>query len=213
MERDTPYLPALRRPAANDHPIHPLIAERFSAIAFAKRAVAPEAVRTVLEAARWAASSFNEQPWAFFVALREDSASYQPLLNCLIDSNRTWAQRAPVLLLSVARLRFAANGKANPHAWHDVGAASASMALQATALGLALHPMAGFFRERAVEQLAIPSDCEPVAAFALGYPDDPSALPEKLAQRAQAARTRKPLDQFVYRGRWAEPAPLTDGSR
>jgi nitroreductase len=190
------------KPADARHPIHDLMRTRFSPRAFTDRAVEPESLLSILEAARWSASSFNEQPWAFFVATRGDAPEFERLAGCLSEGNAAWARRAPVLLLSVAKLQFDRNGKPNRHAYHDVGLATAHVLLQATALGLSAHAMAGFDVEKSRQVLGIPAGWDPVAAIALGYRGDPSLLPEPLATRELAPRTRKPLESFVYTGAW-----------
>lgn len=189
-------------------PIHELIAERRSTLAFSERAVAGEDLRSLLEAARWAASSFNEQPWHFIVATRDEPEEFERLLGCLASSNAQWARRAPVLMLSVAKLAYDKGGAANRHALHDVGQAAASLSIQATALGLSVHQMGGFDAARASAEFSIPEGFEPVAALAIGYPGDPEELPEALRARERAPRTRRELREFVFAGTWGETAPV-----
>ncbi len=198
----------MEKPVKTDFPIHDLLARRWSPRAFSERPVEPDKLRRLLEAARWAPSSYNEQPWAYLVATLEDAAEHARLLSVLVEGNIAWAKRAPVLMLSIAKLNFEHNGKPNRHAFHDVGLASANLVLQATAMGLAVHQMAGFHAEKARELFGIPEGWEPVAAIALGYPGEPDALPEPIRQRELAPRTRKPLGQFVFTGRWGEASPL-----
>jgi nitroreductase len=186
------------------YPIHDLLRRRWSRRAFSARAIEPEKLGSLLEAARWAPSSFNEQPWSFVIATKEQPETYQQLLSCLTEKNRSWAQRAPVLMLSVAKIVFDEDGEVNRHAFHDVGQAMANLIVQATALGIFVHQMAGFDIEKARETLGIPAGHDPVAMAALGYPDDPSVLPEALRQRELAPRSRKPLEEFVFTGRWGE---------
>ena len=194
--------------ATTDFPIHDLLRRRWSPRTFADRPVEPEKLRSLLEAARWAPSSFNEQPWAYLVATRNDPEEYARLLSVLVEGNIAWAQRAPVLMLSLAKLNFERTGKPNRHAFHDVGLASANLVIQATALGLAVHQMAGFHAEKARELYGIPADWEPVAAIALGYPGEADSLPEPIRQGELALRARKPLEQFVFTGRWGEASRL-----
>ena len=131
----------MEKPAETQFPVHDLIKKRWSPRAFSDRMVAPQAVLTLLESARWAASSFNDQPWSFIVATKDDPAEYARLLGCLVEGNQSWARAAPVLILSMARLSFSGNQKPNRHAYHDVGLAVGNFLVQATALGLSVHQM------------------------------------------------------------------------
>ena len=198
----------MEKPAQTGFPIHDLLRRRWSPRAFSDRPVEPQKLRSLLEAARRAPSSYNEQPWAYLVATREDPEEHARMLSVLVEGNMAWAQRAPVLMLSLARLHFERNGKPNRHAFHDVGLATAQLVTQATALGLVVHQMAGFHAEKARELFGIPEDWEPVAAIALGYPGEPESLPESLRQREFAPRTRKPLEQFIFTGRWGQTSEL-----
>ena len=198
----------MQKLAETRYPIHELLRERWSPRAFADRMVEPEKLRSLLEAARWAPSSFNEQPWSFIVATKEHPGEYERLLSCLVEGNIRWAQHAPVLMLSVAKLAFERNQKPNRHAFHDVGLAVENMVIQATALGLAVHQMAGFHVDKARELFSIPDGHEPVAALVLGFPGDPAGLPEDLREREVAPRIRKPLESFVFSGQWGQSSPL-----
>ena len=198
----------MERPAPTAHPIHELLARRWSPRAFHPRPVEPEKLRSLLEAARWAPSSYNEQPWSYIVATKEDPGEFSRLLACLVEGNQAWAKDAPVLLLSVASRRFARNGKENCHAFHDVGLASGNFVIQATAMGLFVHQMAGILPDKARETFGIPEGHEPVAGIALGYPGDPETLPERLRAAETAPRTRKALESFVFTGRWGQTSPV-----
>nr|WP_199197500.1 nitroreductase family protein [Chroococcidiopsis sp. CCALA 051] len=194
--------------AQTRYPIHDLLRQRWSPLAFSDRLVEPEKLHSVLEAAGWAASSYNEQPWSFIVATSENQVEFERLLSCLAEGNQEWARNAPILMLSVAKLNFEYNGVENRHAFHDVGAASTTLAIQAAALGLLIHQMAGFDVPKAKEIYSIPEDYEPVAAIALGYFGDPQTLSQKLQQRENAPRKRKPLEEFVFSGSWNQTSPL-----
>lgn len=193
------------------YPIHELIRRRWSPRAFADWPVEPEKLRSLLEAARWAPSSFNAQPWNFIVATRDNREEFQRMLSCLVEGNVSWAKNAPVLMLSVAKLQFEPNGKPNRHALHDVGLAVENLVIQATALDLMVHQMAGIHVEKAREVYRIPEGYEAVAGIAIGYPGDPATLPEPMRERERAPRTRKPLESFVFSGRWGQTFPLVDG--
>jgi len=198
----------VEKPAPVQSPIHELLARRWSPRAFDERPIEADKLRSLFEAARWAPSSNNEQPWRFIVASKEQRTAYDRLLACLVEGNRVWASHAPVVVLSVARLNFEESGKQNRHALHDIGMATENFLLQATALELAAHPMAGFDVEKARADLKIPSGYDPVAMIAVGYPGDPSILPDRLKQREQAARERDHVSTFVFFGEWGQPLPL-----
>ena len=201
----------MEKPAATQYPIHDLLRRRWSPRAFSDQRVEPGKLRSLWEAARWAPSSYNEQPWAFIVATKEDEAEYARLLSCLVEGNIQWAQHAPVLMVSVARLSFEEDGNPNRHAFHDVGQAVANLIVQATALGLVVHQMAGIFPDKIRELYGIPEGYEAVAGIALGYPGDPAALPERLRLRELAPRSRKPIQDFVFAGRWGQTSPILTG--
>lgn len=201
----------MQKPAPVGHPIHDLLRSRWSPRAFATRTVEPEVLLAVLEAARWAPSASNEQPWRFVVARREEAADHQRMLDCLVPGNQRWAAQPPVLILTATRLDFERTGKPNRHAFHDAGLALAMLLVEATARGLATHPMAGFEAEKARAAWGIPPEFEPVAVTALGYPGDAAELPEDLRARELAPRQRRPLAESVYAGSWGRSAPYVRG--
>jgi nitroreductase len=198
----------MEKPADTAYPIEELLKRRWSPRAFADRPIEPEKLLRLWEAARWSASTANQQPWHFIVATKQDEAEHTRLLSCLRENNQQWASRAPVLMVSVAKLTFDANGQPNRHAFHDVGLAVANLITQATALGLAVHQMAGFYPDRVRELYGVPDGFEPVAGIVLGYPGDPDILPDDLKQREFAPRVRKPLESFVFQGAWGQISPL-----
>jgi nitroreductase len=198
----------MHKPAATDVSLHELIRNRWSPRAFSEKPVPAEVLRSLFEAARWAPSSNNEQPWAYLVTAKDDAENFAKMLSVLVEFNANWAKHAPVLALSVAHLKTQRDGKPNRVALHDVGSASAQLTFEANARGLQVHQMAGFDANKARHAFAIPPDWEPVAAMAIGYPGDPESLPEKLRDRELAPRTRKPLGEFVMSGGWGHTAPF-----
>jgi nitroreductase len=188
--------------------VHELIRQRWSPRAFADKPVPKEDLATILDAGHWAASSYNEQPWRFIVATKEEPESYQKLLGLLVPFNQSWAKSAPVLILMVAKKTFSHNNSPNGYGLHDAGAALATMGLQATALGLHIHSMAGFDHDRAKTELQIPDDYAVAAFSALGYVGSPDALPEGVKQQELAPRTRKPLSELVFTTSWEHPFQL-----
>lgn len=192
-----------------EYPLHPLISRRKSTRAFSGKPVEPEKLHSLLEAARWAPSASNMQPWRFIVATKERPERYERLLSILAGQNRVWAAKAPVLILSVAKLTHETGEKPNRFALHDVGSATANLTVQATSLGLAVHQMGGFNGDQARTALNIPKDFEPVAVIALGYKDTTDSLPEYLLERELAPRVRKDLSELVFDGVWENPWSLT----
>lgn len=159
----------------------------------------------LFEAARWAPSSNNEQPWRFIFANKDHELEWNRLLSCLVEANRKWAYHAPVLILSVASLNFEEDATPNRHAFHDTGMAVENLVLQATALGLSAHQMAGFDVEKARADLKIPSGYEPVAMIAVGYPGDLASLSDRLRERELRPRSRRPLSDWTFAGQWGNP--------
>ena len=194
--------------ANTDHPVHELVAKRFSPYAFANRDVSLEDLRSLFEAARWAPSSYNEQPWSYIVATRQDPAESERLLSCLVEGNQAWAKAAPVLALGVARTRFVRNDKPNAAATHDLGSASAHLTFEATARGIAVHQMIGIVPERARELYGIPDHSEALTGLAIGYASEASEAPEDLRKRDEAPRERKSLEEFVFGGSYGKANPF-----
>lgn len=198
----------MNRWAQVDHPVQDGIRKRWSPYVFSDRAVAAADVRSLFEAARWAASSYNEQPWRYIVASKEQADEFARVLSCLHDANQPWARHAPVLAIAVIMLTFSRNGKPNKAAFHDLGLASASLTFEATARGLNVHQMIGIIPEKARELFGIPEGAEAVTALAIGYPGDPEQAEEKYRQRDEWPRQRKPLSEFVFSGTWGQASPL-----
>lgn len=192
----------MQKPAQTEYPINDLLAGRWSPRAFDERLVELQQLRSLLEAARWAPSSNNEQPWRFIVASKEHQTDWNRLFECLAEGNRRWAFRAPILILSIARMHFEDDGRPNRHAFHDTGLATENLVLQATAQGLVAHQMAGFDVEKARADLRIPAGYEPVAMIAVGYPGDPAVLPERLRERELRPRIRRPIGGWAFLGLW-----------
>ena len=195
---------------ALEHPVLPVLTQRRSPRAYAETPVPAAVLHQVFAAASSAASCFGEQPWRYLVGSRAaQPAAYDNILASLGEFNQVWANKAPVLGVSIAKLHFSHDD--NPNAWarHDVGQATATLAIQAAELGLQIHQMAGFSPDKIRESFGIPAGYEPVAVFTLGYPGDPAALPDALRDKETAPRVRKPLAEFLFEGGW----PTVDGER
>lgn len=191
----------MNKPAPTDHPVHDLIRDRWSPRAFGTGEVTQAQLDSLIEAARWAASSYNGQPWRYVVGT-EGSDNYRKIFDCLVPFNQGWAQAAPVLMLAVAKLQFD-DGRDNGHAVYDTGQATAQLALQATDLGLRVHQMAGFDADKARAAFDMPDGFQPIAALAVGQPGDPSSLPNDLQGGENAPRERKAGSALVYDGSWS----------
>jgi nitroreductase len=185
----------------------PVVLARWSSRSFADRDISPADLRKVFEAARWAASAYNEQPWRFLVGTR-NSSTHKKIFSTLIGFNQGWAAAAPVLILGVASSKFSHNGSPNAYALYDLGAASAELCLQAASLGLTTHSMAGYDQDAARQVFEIPDSFVLGAVIALGYQGEPAALAhQELITMETTPRTRKPLNEFVLSA-WGEPANL-----
>ncbi len=185
-------------------PIERLFAERWSTRAFdADTPVSSEHLASLLEAARWSPSCFGEQPWRFVVADRfVDEDAWQQMLATLAEKNRLWARNAPVLIACAALPTFARNGSANRWSAHDLGLATMALLLQATALGLAAHPMGGFDPELLRKRFGIPDAADVLSVIAIGHPADPEAAPSEFRDMETAPRSREPIENIAFSGRW-----------
>ncbi|MCG6138424.1 MAG: nitroreductase family protein [Nostoc sp. LLA-1] len=154
-----------------EHPVHDFIRSRWSPRAFADQPVEQDKLLSLLEAARWAPSSYNHQPWSFIVATKDNPTEYNRLLSTLVEFNQGWAKNAPVLIIAVAQT-INNDGKNNRHAFHDVGLAIENLIFQATALGLYVHQIAGFNVDIARKEYQIPDGYEPATALTVGYIGD-----------------------------------------
>jgi nitroreductase len=198
----------MEKPAQTDHPIEDILRRRWSPRAFSDRMIEKEKLQSLFEAARWAASCFNEQPWHFIIATKQDPEGFAALLSCLTDKNQQWAGLAPVLMVSVAKLNFEKTGKPNRHAFHDTGLAMGNLCVEATALGLFVHQMAGFSPEKVREIFHVPEGFDPVAGIAVGYPAEVEVLPEQFREQEVGPRKRKPIDSFVFEQAWGKTSSL-----
>lgn len=194
--------------ASTEYPIHELLAERWSPYSFDDRPVTQADLCSLFEAARWAPSSYNEQPWSFIVATKDTPEEYTRLLSCLVEGNQAWAKAAPVLALGVVSLRFSRNNKDNRAAVHDLGLAAGNLVVEATARGLCVHQMIGILPDKAREVYQIPEQYEAWTGLAIGYKGDSATLPDALKERDLTPRPRKPVNQFVFTGKWGDPSKL-----
>jgi len=141
----------MHKPAPSEFPIHELIRERWSPRAFSQKEIPQETLHSLFEAARWAPSSYNEQPWAFIIATHNDHENFSKALEPLVEFNVNWAKHAYLIGFAVAKLAFAKNNSPNRNAHYDTGAAMAYLTMEATSRGLFVHQMAGFDPDTARE--------------------------------------------------------------
>ena len=185
-------------------PILLLLAERWSPYVFSDKPVADEDLSALFEAARWAPSSYNEQPWRYIVARKGQDAHYDTVLSCLVEGNQAWAKAAPVLMLGVIMKPLAMSGKPNRAALHDLGAASMSLTAEATHRGLHVHQMIGIEPEKVRTQFSLPDDAEAYTGLAIGYLGDPEQANEALKTRDSTPRTRRNVNEFIFGASWGK---------
>jgi len=193
------------------HEIHSLFKERWSPYAFSRKSVPSEDLKACFEAARWAPSSYNEQPWRYLTATSEQKKLHAALVECLAEPNRPWAKRAPVLAIGLYKSTFTKNGKDNKAAPHDLGIAGAFLTVEATRRGLYVHQMIGILPDVVKEKFSIPEDVVPYTGLAIGYRGtdaDLAELPDNYADRDKGERSRKSLDEFVFGSDFGSSADL-----
>jgi nitroreductase len=206
-------IPEFRSKDSMNHPaitagIHDLIARRRSIRAFSDQGIDDAAFIKLFEAARWASSSRNEQPWRFIAARKEETENFQRTLSCINESNRIWAQHGAILIVVLAKKNFTAHPSPNSHAQHDVGLAIGNLALQATALGIFLHQMGGINYHRVREVFEVPEEFEVISIIVGGYPGSLESLPENLRERETMLRHRKELSALVFEGTFGHESRL-----
>lgn len=196
----------IQKPAETQEKVHELIQTRWSPRAFdVNKPVSRHDLIALLEAARWAPSCFNDQPWRFIVCDKgSNEIAWQNAFSTLVEKNQRWAKNAPVLILVVAMDNFNHNGQPNGWGSYDTGAAATSLCLQATALCLCTHQMGGFSVEKAREVFKIPADCQPKAMVAIGYQAEVDSLDDDFRAMELAARSRTPIEDKFFDGAWGK---------
>ena len=198
----------MNKPANTDHPVHELIANRWSPCGFAAQQISREEICSLFEAARWSASSYNEQAWSYVVATQDEPAEFEKAISCLVEGNQAWAKAAPVLVICCTSRKFSRNDKPNTAADHDLGLAAANLSLEATSRGIAVHQMIGILPGKARTLFQIPEGVDPLTAMAIGHIAAPDTLPDDLKQRDESPRSRKPLQDFVFGGSWGSTSKI-----
>lgn len=178
-------------------PVLELIKNRKSRRAYADKSIEAEKIKSLFEAAKWAPSSMNDQPWTYIYATKDQPELWNKIFDALNDSNKVWAKDAPLLVVSLARKYFSLNGKPNASATYDLGAANAFLTLQATALDLNIHQMGGYDHEVLTQNLSVPDSYELGVVMAIGYVGSPETLTDNLRQRELAPRMRHVQREFV----------------
>jgi nitroreductase len=190
--------------------IHELLSKRYSTRAFSDKKIEPEKIISLLDAARWSPSSGNEQPWRFIVAEKDNEETHKKIVEALNPGNKVWAQHAPLLILTIAKLISGHNNQINKHAFYDVGSAAAHLTVQATSADLFVRQMGGFNEEKARVLFSIPDNYAPVSVLAIGYKGDPENLPEEYRQKELLKRTRKEINEIAFTENFGSPFELVD---
>jgi len=198
----------MTKQATPKYPINDLITTRWSPYGFSDRAVSTQDLCALFEAARWAPSSYNEQPWRYIIASSDNNKQFRQALECLREPNQAWAQYAAVLALGVASTQFERNGNNNAAAFHDLGLAAANLSLEATARGLMVHQMIGINPKKVRSTFNIPESYQPLTALAIGYQGRPAELKEALLARDSSPRERRQIKEFVFSGTWGKSSNL-----
>ncbi|MFA8449095.1 MAG: nitroreductase family protein [Bacteroidales bacterium] len=185
------------RKAPVHHDIHDLLVERWSPRAFSGKEIEKDKLHKIFEAARWAPSAYNEQPWRFIIGFKGDE-TYKKIVDTLVEFNQIWTATAPILVLNICRKTFSLNENPNPTASYDLGQAVAHLSIEATAQGLHVHQMSGFEPDVANKLFKIPENYKSTAVMAIGYIGDPSQLPENIAQMEHNKRERNTSKSFVF---------------
>ena len=197
LNKDAASTTIITKPAKTDYPINELIARRWSPRAFSTRAVERSKLLSILEAARWAPSSRNEQPWRYITFTNDNLEKLKKAQSVLKDIN-DYAKRAPILICAITKKTYSDNSNYNRLHFHDLGAANENMFLEAFNQGLIMHEMGGFDVQKAREVFNIPEEFEVGVMIAIGYQDTHHILPEKLIQKAFTPRQRKPLSEIAF---------------
>lgn len=187
----------IKKPAKTDHPINKLIANRWSARSFSTRSVEKSKLLSILEAARWAPSSRNEQPWRYIVFTKDNPVRLKEAQSVLLEVN-SYAKRAPILICAITKKTYSDNEKSNILHFHDLGAANENMFLESFNQGLIMHEMGGFDREKAKDLFNVPEDYQLGIIIAIGYQDSHDLLPDKYKEKSLLPRERKPLSEIVF---------------
>lgn len=200
----------MNKPAETTYAIHELLTRRWTTRAFSDRPIEAEKLRCLFEAARWAPSSFNEQPWRFIIATRDRQEEFDTMLSCLLDKNQKWVRSSgvPFLMIVLSQKRFTYNGKQNRAHVHDIGLAMGNFVVQATAMDLFVCQLQGIHLDRAMEIYRVPDDFEPAIGCAVGYPGELLRLPAEFHEREMRPRTRADFKDFVFEGTFGKSAEL-----
>ena len=192
----------MEKPAITTLKIHKLIQRRWSPRAFSTEKLKKESLYRIIEAARWSASCFNEQPWRFILGTKDENESWDKIYSFLSERNQIWCKNVPVLILFVAKRTFSHNQKPNQGAEYDLGQSAAYVSMQAISEDIFVHQMAGFDASKAKEIFQIPDDFEPKTVMALGYRGDPNLLPDDFKRSEFGERKRKNLDDLLFTDKW-----------
>jgi len=183
-----------------------IIKKRWSPVSFSPRPIEDYKLKAILEAARYAPSSMNEQPWLFILITRDDPDIFNNVIDILDDGNKVWAKNAYALIVGLARMKHIYKERPNKYAFYDTGMAVSNMLHQATTMDLYVHQMGGFSAEKTKKYFGLGEGIEPVSVMAMGYLGDGTGLPEELIQRDSKRRPRKSVSEYAFRNNLNNPA-------
>lgn len=198
----------MKKETKNQYPILDIIKERWSPRAFSPKSVEPEKIQSLMEAARWAPSSFNGQPWRFILGVKGQGDGYDKIQQGLVEFNQIWSQTAPLLIVALGRKNFAHSGEPNTAWQYDTGASVAFLTLQAMSMGLYMHQMGGFSKQKLIELLEIPADYEPLTVLAIGYMGSADVLPPDFQKMEMGERSRMPFNELVFDNKFGQASNI-----
>lgn len=188
-----------------DQPIHVFFHQRFSPYSFSNKPINQKDLQAIFEAARFAPSCFNEQPWRYLIATQGNPLEFEKILKCLVPGNQEWAKFPFALAIGIAKENFTLNDKPNAPALHDLGTAGAYLTFEAHSRGLFVHQMAGILPEEVKKSFSIPEGFRPLTGLAIGYLGTTPQTPQTIIDRDKEIKPRKALQDIVFSGQWETP--------
>ncbi len=197
----------MEKPAITDLKLHPILNTRWSPRSFTTQVPDKETLKRIFEAARWAPSSSNEQPWRFIVGIKGDK-TWDNVFETLVDFNQKWARLAPVLAISIGKKMSSKSNRPNKSFTYDVGQSLAYITFQAMQEDIYVHQMGGLDTEKAAELFNVPEDYQVITAFAMGYKGEPELLEDNFEEMEKAKRQRIELKEILFEGEFGNTSAI-----